>query len=76
MAEGVVISPLWFCFSGLQRDLASFRGRGTRPTLGIGNEVKDKRKEYKNKKTQERNEAARGMMNLWFPGFRQKVVII
>lgn len=57
MAEGAVISPFWFCFSGLQRDLASFRGIGTRPFTqgnrysGIGTQGQAMRSKTRGKDT-------------------------
>jgi len=50
MAEGTVISSPWFCFSDLQKDLAGFKERGYKANAGMGNQVKDERKGYKNKK--------------------------
>jgi hypothetical protein len=47
MAEGDVISPVWFCFSNLQRDLASITERGYKADSEMGNKVKDKKKRYK-----------------------------
>lgn len=79
--KGTVMGNGWRCchFPSLvllqwpPKGFGKLQGKRYKANSRLENEVKDKRKAYKNKKTQERKWAARGMMRLSFPGFWQKV---